>query len=404
MAGANYEIVVLSSSPPVQAPEQCAPSSPLDHYRSSPRRVNMQAPSLLALSPPVSPQKKTSGASSASSRKVPIPLEAIRGFATVGSLVRSEHFAQQLDDELSETRRAQSRNGSLEDAAEVTAVKKKPTKRAPAATTAVDGDAKPNPKPRARKPKAGSLVSAHDPELRLPPSKVSPFFQTEGAEAPIDATIGSADVAPKLNKAGNARKPRAKKEKTGDGSVEPKVKKARVTKPKAASKAVGKSKQDDACVESVHFRKDIETADPAAHEPATRPSRPNQDAEPAEAPIWELPPSPQPKKKRAPKQHPPEPVLESLELEEAVSRRRNWTPPKDTAIPSPFTDSVGKENKVVEPDGNGPGFTHLVSNFAYAQSSSAKLTTNITNSSTTEVAAVTKRRRVEVSISCDSSE
>jgi hypothetical protein len=79
-----------------------------------------------------------------------------------------------------------------------------------------------------------------------------------------------------------------------------------------------------------------------------------------------------------------------------VSRRRDWTPPRDTLPASPFTDSIGKENKHVEPDASGGHFTNMVSNFAYAQSPASRISVN-TSASTTEIAAVTKRRRVEVS-------
>lgn len=355
----------------------------------------MRATPLLALSPPVSPQKKTSGASALGSRKASIPPDVVRGFATVGSLVRSEHFAQQLDDEFRDIQQAQSRRASLQDLEEVTAIKKKPRKRSAAAAT--DGDAKPKPNPRARKPKADSDKPARDSELRLPPSKVSPYFPNDGAEAPIEPAHELADIAPRLTKSGKPRKPRAKKEQSEEAHVDGKPKKARVTKPKAATKIAGKSQREDAAVESAHFRKDAKRGDDLeAHELATRLHDAEHHVETADASIWELPQSPQPRKKRARKPR-AEPVMESLDLTEAVSRRRDWTPPKDSTIPSPFTDSVGKENRIFEPDGNGAVFTHLISNFAYAQSPSTSVNSNMALS-TTEVAAATKRRRVEVSM------
>jgi len=396
MARASYELVVLSSSPP--APEAYAPSSPLNaNYRPSPRRVAMRATPSLTPSPPVSPQKRPSGASALGSRKAPIPPDAIRGFATVGSLVRSEHFAPQLDDHLSELPQAQSRTSSVEDVQKVSATTKKPRKRSTTAAAA-DGDAKPKPKPRARKPKADSDKPARDPELRLPAPKISPFFPTEDAQTSIEPPIEPADAATKLTKSGKLRKPRMKKEKVEGEGADAKPKKARIAKPKGTTKAVGRSQREDAFVESAHFRKGVERDDDlAAHELAAPQAAFNQDAGTADAAIWEVPESPKPKKKRAPKQRPPDPVVESLDLDEAVSRRRDWTPPKDTAIASPFTDSAGKENKQIESDANAGQFTHMVSNFAYAQSPSTRITVN-TAPSTTEVVAVTKRRRVEVSI------
>jgi hypothetical protein len=389
MAGTSFDIVVLSSSPP--AHDLYAPSSPLNGSpRPSPRRVAMPASALPTLSTSVSPQKKTSGASGTGSRKASIPPDAIRGFATVGSLVRSEHFAPQVDDESTTKQLAPRRRGSFEDNTEDTAIKKKPRKRAAVAST-VDGDLKPKPKPRPRKPKTAAqettTIATNDPELRLPAPKISPFFPTEGPETSIEPPTKPSDSEPKLTKSGKPRKPRAKKEKTEGEDALPKPRKPRVTKPKVNAKVVGDVPRENACVESAHFRNDdvLATSGPANVEDS-----PLEDSS-----IWEVPQSPQPKKKRAPKQRPPAPVLESLDLDEAVSRRRDWTPPRDTARASPFTDSVGKENKQVDADAEHGGFNHMISNFAYAQSLPAQITA--TTASTMGVKAVTKRRRVEVS-------
>ncbi|KAH7066217.1 structure-specific endonuclease subunit SLX4 [Paraphoma chrysanthemicola] len=351
---------------------------------------------LLSLSPPTSPQKKTSGASLAGSRKAAIPPDAIRGFATVGSLVRSEHFAPQLDDNIADLQ-ARSRGGSLKDS-DVTATKKKPQKRT-AVTPAEDGAAKPQPKPRARKPKADKdSAITRDPELRLPAPKVSPYFEDEDAQPRVEITTATIDptIDPtiKLTKSGKPRKPRAKKEKVEGGEAEPKVRKARVAKPKGAGKAVGKTEPDDACIQSAHFQKEPKTADETMLHTLTSCQASETTGE-KDASIWEVPESPQPKKKRAAKPRPPVEVPENLDLDEAISRRRDWTPPRDTLPASPFTDSVGKENKEIESNVSGGQFTNMISNFAYAQSLAPR--TNVsTTASTTELTAVTKRRRVEL--------
>jgi hypothetical protein len=393
MAGTSFDIVVLSSSPP--AHDLYAPSSPLNGSpRPSPRRVAMPASTLLTLSPPASPRKKTSGASGPGSRKASIPPDAIRGFATVGSLVRSEHFAPQVDDESTTKQSAPRRRSSLVDGTEDIANKKKPRKRAAVVST-VDGDAKPKPRPRSRKPKAAdqgtTTIATHDPELRLPAPKISPFFPTEGPETSVEPTK-PADPEPKLTKSGKPRKPRAKKEKAEGADVLPKPRKPRVTKPKANAKVVEDVQREGACVESAHFRKDdaLATSGPTTEQPTNVENASLEDLS-----IWEVPQSPQPKKKRAPKQRPPAPVTESLDLDEAVSRRRDWTPPRDTARVSPFTDSIGKENEQVDADAENGGFNHMISNFAYAQSLPAQITA--TTTSTIGAKAVTKRRRVEVS-------
>ncbi|KAH6055083.1 structure-specific endonuclease subunit SLX4 [Parastagonospora nodorum] len=395
MAGASYDIVVLSSSPP--AHDLYAPSSPLNGSPiSPPRRVAMPAAPLPALSPSASPRRNTSGASALGSRKADIPPDAIRGFATVGSLVRSEHFAQHFDDDIAGKDQEQSRKKSPEDVGNIAATKKKPGKRA-ATTSTADGEAKPKPKPRARKPKAADEEAVIiDPELRLPAAKVSPFFAAEGAPAAIEPSDEPVVDVPKLTKAGKPRKPRAKKENVGGEEAVPKPKRTRVTKPKAAKAKAGGKSQEEACVESAHFRKSEDTGDETvAGVLATRKSATTENVGSGEASIWDVPQSPKPKKKRAPKKPPPDPVINNLELDEAVSRRRDWTPPRDTAIPSPFTDSVGKENKQIEPDADNGGFTHMISNFAYAQALPAQVASTVADSATGTMAA-TKRRRIEL--------
>jgi hypothetical protein len=391
MAGTSYDIVVLSSSPP--AHDLYAPSSPLNGSpRSSPRRVAMPASPLLAHSPPVSAQKRASGASAHGSRKADIPRDAMRGFATVGSLVRSEHFAQQFDDDTVRKDHVQSRKGSIEAGEDVTATKKKPRKRS-ATAPGEDGDAKPKSKPRARKPNAANPeTTTLDPELRLPTPKISPFFATEDAQDLVEPPKGPADDVPKLTKSGKPRKPRAKKEKIEGEDVLPKPKKPRATKPKSNAKGSGEVQRHGACIESAHFSTHV-TIDAPAIAGSTNANIKLSNID--DASIWEVPKSPQPKKKRLPKQRPKE-TVKDLDLDEAVSRRRDWTPPRDTAAASPFTDSVGKENKAIDADTANGGFTHLISNFAYAQGLPAQVAATVA-ASTTGSMAVTKRRRVEVS-------
>jgi hypothetical protein len=395
MAGTSYDIVVLSSSPP--AHDYYAPSSPIHGSpRPSPRRVAMPASPLPTLSPLASPKKKPSGASTLGSRRTSIPPDAIRGFATVGSLVRSEHFAPQLDDDAAKESRAQLRRGSYEAADTSTSTKKKPRKRV-ATTPAVDGDARPNAKPKSRVPKAADKEStSRDPELRLPVPKISPYFPPEGAKTASRVPDESADTLPKLTKSGKPRKPRAKKEKAEEGDAELKPKKTRATKPKATAKATGKSKREDACIESAHFCQTVDKSiESNTNDPVTRDQAIVEDADVQNDTIWEVPSSPQPRKKRPAKPRQPVAVIESLELDEAVSRRRDWTPPLDTTVATPFTDSVGKENKQTGLDASNGNFTHMVSNFAYAQAPTVNTTT--TAPSTEGVLTTTKRRRVEVS-------
>jgi hypothetical protein len=352
----------------------------------------MLASSPLSFSPPESPLRPTIDASRNSARAAPIPEGAVRGFATVGSLVRSEHFTSRLDDDFDAIQGAQSRR-TPQAAIESQSVVEKPTRRSTkktATTTATEGSEKPKPKPRARKPKPKSdkEILDSDDELRRPPERPtkSPFFDENTLEPPVEAAVEAAN-APKLTKSGKPRKPRAKKQKPGEEGAEsvPKPKKPRVTKAKAGT---GK----DASLVSAHFPEEADKCETSG----TRPSIQVQDTHTEYPSIWEVHESPRLKKKAAPRQRQPDPIAEGLDLEEAVVRRRDWTPPPDTTVPSPFTDSAGKENRTLAQNADGT-FTNLLSNFAYAQSPSAQVTAKSTNADT-EVVAATKRRRIEVSL------
>ncbi|CAN9224960.1 unnamed protein product [Alternaria alternata] len=350
----------------------------------------MLASSPLSLSPPGSPLRPTIDASRNSARAAPIPEGAVRGFATVGSLVRSEHFTSRLDDDFDAIQGAQSRR-TLQAAIESESVVEKPTGRSTkktATTTATEGSEKPKPKPRARKskPKSDKEILDSDDELRRPPERPtkSPFFDENTLEPPVEAAVEAAN-APKLTKSGKPRKPRAKKQKPGEEGAEsaPKPKKPRVTKAKAGA---GK----DASLVSAHFPEEADKGETSG----TRPSIQVQDTHAEYPSIWEVHESPRLKKKAAPRQRQPDPIAEGLDLEEAVVRRQDWTPPPDTTVPSPFTDSAGKENRTLAQNADGT-FTNLLSNFAYAQSPSAQVTAKSTNADT-EVVAATKRRRIEL--------
>ncbi|KAG9194399.1 hypothetical protein G6011_04434 [Alternaria panax] len=392
MAGSTYDVVVLSSSPPAASPQHEAPS----------RRVAMHASSPLSFSPPASPLKPTAGASRSNARAAPVPGGAVRGFATASSLVRSEQFTSRLDDDFAAIQQVQSRRG-LQVAVERTLAVEKATKRAArkaTATTAADGSEKPKPKPRARKPKPKSdrEILDSDDELRRPAQRptTSPFFDEKTSEHAAEAAVEAAD-APKLTKSGKPRKPRAKKQKTEEGGAESalKPKKPRVTKAKAGAGKDGKAKGKDTSLVSAHFPEDADRGEAAAAAAAAaQPSVEAQDTRIEFPLICEVPESPRPKKKAAPKQRQPDLVAEGMDLEEAVVRRRDWTPPPNTTIPSPSTGSAGKENKTLTQNADDT-FTSLLSNFAYAQSPSAQVTAKLANADS-EVAAATKRRRIEL--------
>ncbi|KAF2848464.1 hypothetical protein T440DRAFT_509374 [Plenodomus tracheiphilus IPT5] len=391
MAGTTFEIVVLSSSPP----EQLAAPPHINGH--TPRRVAMPPSSPPRFSPPSSPLRPTIGASGTNARAAPIPEGAVRGFATVGSLVQSEYFVQAAEAVQPDVQQAQSRQGSREDVGTDAVSTKKPRKRPTKTTTTGDQleNPKPKPNPRARKVKTEKEPTAADPELRVPAPKKSPFFGDATTETTAEPPN---EIAPKLTKAGKPRKPRARKQTVNDEGVEEvaKPKRKRVTKAKAATKD-GKVQREDASVTSAHFR-DAAVPGQTSEESQLSNNPEAQATSQDDVSVRVTARAPQPKKKRAaPKSQQVDSLPEGLDLEEAVARRRDWTPPRDTAISTPFTDSVGKENKQLGPNAEGT-FTSLVSTFAYAQSPS--LQTTATTSSTSipikEKMPMNKRRRVEL--------
>ncbi|KAH7377409.1 hypothetical protein BKA66DRAFT_513694 [Pyrenochaeta sp. MPI-SDFR-AT-0127] len=387
MAANVYDIVVLSSSPP-EPSTNAPPCVPI------PRRVAMSAPPPLNVSPPVIRKISVADASTTNLRAAPIPDGAVRGFATVGSLIRSEHFANQIDNNIAQIQRPKSPQESLEDIGRESAAKREPRKRA-TKTNTVDKSKCSNPRPKARRPKADKANATDDPDLRLPAPTKSHFFAAESSELCIDNLNELSEIAPKLTKSRKPRKSRPTQQNVDSGaaSVETRPKRTRSEKPKGAAKA-GKQQRADEPVVSVHFQGNADNGNHFTTIGQESPGREERGITGAEdTPIWEVPSSPQPKKRPPSKRRPQTSIDECLDLEEAVARRRDWTPPpEDTTPQTPLTNSAGKENHHVVPDATC-NFSHLLSNFAYAQPPSVQSTTRINH---TEILAVAKRRRIEL--------
>ncbi|KAL6704478.1 5'-flap endonuclease [Coniothyrium glycines] len=386
MAGNVYDIVVLSSSPPLIA------SSPHNALPSPRRqRVAMAPSSPLSFPPFASPKKPTFDASKPSSRGAPVPEGAVRGFATVGSLVRSEHFANLHDDHFAAAQPTRSRRTSLRSVEDTIEPVKRPRKRV-SKKDATDQGEKPKPKRSTRKTKAGKEDNVGDSELRRPPTTKSPFFEAE--KQPETTASPAADHAPKLTKSGKPRKPRGKKQGTivEAHDVAQKEKKPRATKQNPTSRTT-KAQHEDALLVSAHFQGATSTGDAIVDgqkgEDVTA-----SDVARGKATIWEVPDSPQAKARTSAKLKPQALGEESLDLDEAVSRRRHWTPPQDTVPQSLSVGSSGKENKHIGPATEG-AFTNLLSNFAYAHSPLAQKASS-SKSTTTKPMAATKRRRLEL--------
>jgi hypothetical protein len=384
MAPSTFDIVVLSSSPPdhVRATTsvEVLPSLSLSPPAST-QRVAMTAMSPLQTSPRASPQRKTGGALKSGSKSASILEGSLRGFATARSLVA----AADVDEELPEL--DWGLGGDGQDANEGQAVAEQ--------AVAAGGDAEvPKPKPRAKrttKPKTTrkrATVPTTSAHFAAPPTGPT----AEPTLEPAAATAAIPDEPPSKAKAPKPRKPRAKKTSTGDAETQTtiknaKVTKARVTKPKGSTKAAKAAKDKAADVVSAHFGETTEEGLVNGAPDATK----DDEA------MWDLPKSPVKKKNIAGKQRSNDTLKnQPLDLDEAVIRRRDWTPTRDTKPLHMFSGSAGKENDSTAAIATEPGnYGSLLSGYAYAH---VDMTRDTTSAQTLffEGSAITKKRRVEV--------
>ncbi|PSN64976.1 hypothetical protein BS50DRAFT_611200 [Corynespora cassiicola Philippines] len=362
MSAGRFNLVLLSSSPPSSSGH--APQAPPNSSPPSSQRVHTRATSPASVPPPTSTSKTTTNTLKSGSRAVPIPEGLARGFATAGELVRSRHFALDLDDDAVQAQQVQSRRSSLEATAIATTEKavKKPSKRTTKEATTDEGVAsKPKPKPRVRKTKAKQGGDEDAAVSRAAwPTASSHFSNPEPTEA-VDPTAESAVPLAKPQQT-KPRKPRAKKPATESSDAQPKAQNSRVSKKSA--------------------RKPTDSIPVPSHD---------EDVAGENNSIWEVPQSPH-RKSRPPKQRPPDAKNEALELEEAVARRRDWTPPRDTEIQEPLVDLASKENN---PAVHQAQFTGMLANFAYGHKA-APLDNDIAKPAPSEEVSLTKRRKVEL--------
>ncbi|KAF2439885.1 hypothetical protein P171DRAFT_476298 [Karstenula rhodostoma CBS 690.94] len=375
MAGATYDIVVLSSSPDSHhvAPRALSPASPLE------RRVAMPSSPLRSRSPLSGPRRATAGASRTGSRAAPVPIGVERGFATARSLLADININDRglsAIEEALESRRAPTGPENTIKAS------KPPRKRATKAAATGEDAAKPRakPKPRGRKPKTtGAEQATGDAShAEVVTTTTSSYF----------AKLPAAPPEPKPTK---PRKPRTKKATTDDGEIQTTIKEARVTKPRGATKVTKKAREKAAEVASAHFRSRGAADDAAGLYQQDTTVAGGQSAQIGDDSIWDVPMSPSARCNGPPKQRPPDPSY-PLDLDEAVNRRRDWTPPPETEQQEILTSSIGKENK---PLPEKESFTSLLSGYSYAQVD-ARSEQPASKSTPTEVTGAVKRRRVEL--------
>lgn len=388
MASGSFDIVVLSSSPAENAgaaPRALSPSSPFKE------RVGMPATSTLSLSPASSPKKKTSSALRSGSRAVPVPVEAVRGLATARSLVQSEHFSINIDDDSARVESVPQLSASIGGQEEQVEPVKKPKKRPTKAAAAGSDVEKPKPKPRARKPKADKASSA--PAAKpAPAATTSPYFDTAAPIEPVEQP-----TEPKTTKSGKLRKPRKKKDNAENDDAQCTLK-AKVTKPRRATSSGKTSQRKGTAISSAHFQAaEHDIGDGPVASASDRVTNGVENKRDTRVDSIRNMPMGYPDNNSPPKQRPPNERNQPLDLEEALARRRDWTPPLDTKCDGTDADSASKENNIwVARAGNG-SFTSLLSGYSYAH---MDLTSNTTTSKPAAMdgGGTMKRRRVEVSL------
>ena len=396
MAGASYDIVVLSSSPPDAHDAAAAAAVAAPHARSpssaQPRRVAMPAPSSQSLSPPFGPQIPPANALESGSRAAAVPDGVGRGFATARSLLAdmdiSDRALSAIEQAVEASRLPTGPGGTIKAS--------KPRKpRATKGAAAAEGTAEKPKAKRGRKPKA-TTATEEFPGDGPDSGAALPTTSAHFAQAPATDHVASA-ASPPEPKPTKARKPRAKKGTAANGEVQTTIAPAKVTKPRAARKTTKKAQDTAAEVVSAHFRsRDTleRTADGEGQGPAAADGSRSLRCEES---LVDAPGSPSARSRGPPKQKPPDldPDL-PLELDAAIGRRRGWTPPPETVRHDILTSSTGKENRPDALDVDKPNFTSMLSGFSYAHSD-AQPEQPAARAISAETASAMKRRRVDVS-------
>jgi hypothetical protein len=334
---------------------------------------------------------KTSGVLQSGSNAVPVPEGAARGFASAASLVKSHHFGGELIQEPAAKPNSQSRRSSVQYSYATEQASEKPRKRATKAATQDDG-AEPTPKKtRARKPKANK--DEHMQETASPAAAPTTSFQSANAPAielpsePLDSTAAPFGYT----KLGKPRKRRAPKEKSENRETQTTIPKAKITKPRSVSKSTEKKVRKATEAVSSHFANGVGNTE-LSHSIGTENSAGTHITAEGNNSIRDI--SVSPRRERAALVRNQKQTEQSLDLEKADLRRRDWTPTKDTSRNEAIAESTGKENQSTITHGESVTFLKLVSNFSYPHLETQVPV--IPRAPLSVSTGVTKKRRVEV--------
>ncbi|KAH7120869.1 hypothetical protein B0J11DRAFT_532811 [Dendryphion nanum] len=382
---ATFDLVLLSSSPPTSSSAGRNAATP----PSTQQRVPISAQPPLHTSARENNRIAASNALRSGSRAPSAPTGATRGFASASSLVKSHHFGIVTDEDTNDKQDAESRTKSSKapDNIEkgIIRAKKKPIK----STTTDALEPKPK-KPRTRKPKSTTDKDKVAAKARNNPdiSTTSSHFNDLQPASALEHTTET-EVVILRPRASKPRKPREKKPQEIPTEPAPKVvKRAKLS---GEAKLSGKSTRTTNVVLE-NLQNGMTTPPPGAIVTSEQYTVVRENTVDS---IWDVP--------KSPAQDDIAPIIQSLEqvpnkelgLGEAVARRRDWTPVKDTNPSGAFAESDVASEHINTVDHNPAHFTSIVSGFAFAQLPDNP-TSAVSGPNRLETTVIMKRPRVEL--------
>ncbi|KAF2274363.1 uncharacterized protein EI97DRAFT_435209 [Westerdykella ornata] len=426
----KFDIVILSSSP-LTSGAGAGAAKPHESPPSSPQRVRMSAYA------PLSPQqlqtspRKPAGALKRGSRAAPVPCGASIGFATAASLLKSKQLTLDDEGELEGIRNAKSSGVSRENGGTANEGPKKPRKRS-SKTQSTAGDAdRTLKKPGVRKAKADSSGgSTGDYAGALGASCTSRTTASANSITPVcEPTALTLKPAPTKGRTRKTRATDNEKPLSGapaksatttssyfddNASLQPLgllpnidsvgLSKAAIVvgaKKTRSKKATPTSLETMILAETTNVSGN--TAKGRLRAAATKkkttgsvsshfPLQVHKKREEHDSRIWDVPGSPSQNNSGIRHQ---DPLNDNKShIDEAVARRRDWTPVKDTFDDLSFTDSAAKEPPHPAAPPSAP-FTSMLSNFAFAEETQARQPA-LAKDTPLEGHSRMKRRRVEL--------
>ncbi|OCK75660.1 hypothetical protein K432DRAFT_429264 [Lepidopterella palustris CBS 459.81] len=403
---ASRELVILSSPP------RSTPPPP----GNQPHRVIMSSSSPSLPSPSLFFSKKLSGALKSGSRAAQVPEEAIVGFATAASLVKSQRLSLAVEEYPPEQQPRRQRRSLAEVDANTTAPPKEANKRSTKASNTKDGE--PVSKQLSKSKNKADTDIANEDLADLPKPNPPPSGSDSNAALVFVDVLAQQIKSPAAAKS-KPTKPRKSRVPTEKSETQIKLKKGKITKPRAGSTP---SKDIDFGPEQHPQSKTTGVA--CSHVGPKSPviSHPKESGSVGvvKEPLVPVHVLEQRKDvlftgankdlaekivskhfhqgdiagEASDEQQLVDISTEGLSVESAVRRRTEWTPPKNTeATVVDELDDMEEENHDGSLQPEKLSFTNLLATYTY--SSTIDTNPTVTHSRQDSGEALTKRRRIE---------